>query len=208
MRARRFFLVCFFASACGGVAPLDVGNNSASGTTQPATTSATLMQTLDAKCAQPLGSPDDFSSAAELTQKIQARWYACSDTTQDWLPRGSALDLTFGPEGGRFQFLIIDATGTMFVPQSGPDQSGPLDYLVFTGMEGVVDAGPGGPSGSSTETFVPWNDDTPQNNINLFFDRSSDNLEFVPELTKGTQRKLQLRELGGSPAHGSFVPVE
>jgi hypothetical protein len=208
MRVRRLVFLCFFLSACGSVAPLDVGDNSASGTTKPSTTTASLVQTLDQKCAQPLGSPDDFASAAQLTQKIQGRWYSCPDTSQDWLPRGSALDMTFDANGGHFQFLMIDDSGTTFLPVAGVDESGPLDYLVFTGMEGIADAGPGGAGAGTTETFVQWNDDTPLNNINLYFDRTANNLEFVPELTNGAQRKLQLREIGGSPAHGTFVPVE
>jgi hypothetical protein len=208
MRARRLVFPCLLVAACGGVAPLDVGENTAAGTTTPSTTTATLMQTLDAKCAQPLGPPDDFMTAAELTQKIRGRWYACPDATQDWLPHGTALDFTFDANGGHFQFLFIDDSGTTFVPQMGTDVSGPLDYLVFTGMEGIADAGPDGAGAGTTETFVQWTDGTPQNNINLYFDRTSDNLEFVPELTQGAQRKLQLRELGGSPAHVVFVPVE
>jgi hypothetical protein len=153
---------------------------------------------------------DDFNSAYDLSQRLRGRWFICPQSTNWGAP--PSLDFELDDDAATYQFLVPNDAGSDFLPATtGDNTSGALLYLVFIGMEGAdasPEAGDGAPpSDGSTELFVQWNDMTPRFNINLFFNRAKDNLEFVPDFTTAP-RTLQLRELGGTPASALLVPVD
>lgn len=207
-------------NGCAGVTPLSVGGGDPSTTdasseasiapTDDGGLTTTLLQKLEARCAAPPGPSDDFANAAELSARLQGRWYHCQSLS-NWtdLQPGAGLELHFGPAGS-YAFLNFDATTQSFVRNTDVDWSGEAQYLVYRviAKEGGAPEGGLGDAGSSAAVNIPVDDTNTLNDIVLSLARTNlDNILFDARFSKGP-RKLQLNELGGSPVKATFVPID
>jgi hypothetical protein len=205
-----------FAIGCA-VTALDVGGDSPSvepsdaAAAQDASMDApvTLLERLSARCAEPSGAPDYFASAAELTQRLRGRWYFCP-ALGNWAKPPQAIEFTF-TSSGVWAFASLDDAGADFVASTDPDETGGVLYLVP--MAAPSDASAEGGDGAAadagtTEVPVPIDDTSPLNGFELQLVRGDANDSFfIPEFEL-SPRRMRLRELGGDPALGVFVPID
>lgn len=188
-------------TACATVS-LDVGRDdrrssdvdAASDAAADAVVDATpsLLERLRARCAAPAGPADYCENAAALSSRIVGRWYYCPDRG-NWVAPPEGVELRLAPEPA-WAFLSFDGDGG-FVAATDDLHSGRLRYVAPIAVDG------------GAEEEVAPSDSTSRNGIELALDRSEEPLRFIPDFEK-EPRVMQLRELGGDPARGVFVPID
>lgn len=188
-------------TACATVS-LDVGRDDRPSTEVDAASDAaadadvatpSLLERLRARCAAAAGPADYYENAAALSSRVVGRWYYCPDRG-NWATPPEGLELSLAP-APTWAFLSYDGDGG-FVAATDDLHSGPLRYVAPIG---AVDGG--------AEEEVAPSDSTPRNGIELALDRTEEPLRFIPDFEKDP-RLMQLRELGGDPARGVFVPID
>jgi hypothetical protein len=178
--------------------PLEAGPSDA-GPEADAEAGPTLLEALAARCAAPSGSPDYFTSAAELTQRLRGRWFYCPQSS-NWFTPPDGIDFELAASG-TFAYLHVDAAHDTLVASTDPNESGDVLYQAPVG--GFMDAGTEG----GVEGDVPIDDTFPRNGLSVALVRADYNFFFVPVFESGPRRML-LRELGDNPAQGIFVPID
>jgi hypothetical protein len=208
--------------ACATVSELSVGSTPAGpdgGTDAPtitatpdASSTTTLLERLEQKCAAPAGQLDTYTNGAGLSARLKGRWYHCGSIGNWDLPRGTGVELQFGTTG-TYAFLNYADSTQLFTPDTSPDMSGQILYLVFAGTpsDGGSDGGdaagvPEGGQGGSM--FIPINDTTTRNGIFVYLTRA-DLADYEFQMVfEQNPRKLHLNELGATPAFATFVPID
>ncbi len=199
-------------SACAGVSELSVGAAPTQGEGGTGTLGSTLLDNLEAKCAAATGASDGYMNAAELSSRLNGRWYHCASIGNWSLPRGTGTQFQLGAQGN-YAFLGLNATEDSFVASADPMQRGQIVYHAFTGTS-TFDGGDAGgltdvyAGGGVSEMEVPINDMTTRNGFFVYLEASDGNTLEFQVLFEQNPPKLHLNELGGAPALATFVPID
>lgn len=203
-------------NACAGVTELSVGStptpaDGGIGVTKDGSPTGTLLERLEQKCAAQPGAIDTYTNAAELSARLNGRWYHCGSIGNWSLPRGTGLELAFGTTGSYAFLSYADPTET-FTPSTDPDMSGEVDYVVFAGLpsDGGADGGDAAAAADASPggmMSVAVDDTTTRNGLFVDLARTTDDLQFQM-IFEQNPRKLHTNELGGTPVFATFVPID
>ena len=198
------------SGADGGTAGSSLVTASPDATSPDTTSTGTVMDLLNTKCAAEPGQADYFTSAAELTTKLRGSWYHCpSNDPSDWqLPAGTGMAFEFSSTS-TWAFLDYASTPQTFAPSSDPARSGSLVYLVFAGTlpEGgpISDGSVQPDSGGYMNMEIPFNDPVSRNGIFVELTTNNAAPRRFQVVFQQNPRKLQLQELASGGGSGAVV---